>query len=88
MELPSNIKCVNAMLSLFEHASINTTMSCASKKQTTTTPETTPETTRSIPSYLKLKHPLKEGDDHVLVPEEVWRALYNWYGGGPALPRV
>ena len=55
---------------------------------TTTTPETTPETTRSIPSYLKLKHPLKEGDDHVLVPEEVWRALYNWYGGGPALPRV
>ena len=38
-------------------------------------------------SYIELRHPLTEGTDYVLVPEEVWNALYAWYGGGPVLPR-
>ena len=43
-------------------------------------------------TYLKLKHklehPLQEKVvEHILVPEEVWKALHHWYGGGPALMR-
>ncbi|GAB4858108.1 ubiquitin-specific protease ubp10 [Ancistrocladus abbreviatus] len=30
---------------------------------------------------------LEEGRDYVLVPEEVWRKLFDWYKGGPPLPR-
>lgn len=30
---------------------------------------------------------LQEGRDYVLVPEEVWEKLFNWYKGGPPLPR-
>jgi tetratricopeptide (TPR) repeat protein len=38
-------------------------------------------------TYLRLKHPLREGQDYMLVPLEVWDALFDWYGGGPALAR-
>uniref|UniRef100_A0A2R5LJ75 Ubiquitin carboxyl-terminal hydrolase 32 n=1 Tax=Ornithodoros turicata TaxID=34597 RepID=A0A2R5LJ75_9ACAR len=31
--------------------------------------------------------PLVQGRDFEVVPESVWRALYQWYGGSPALPR-
>lgn len=27
------------------------------------------------------------GRDFELVPEAVWRAMSQWYGGSPALPR-
>ncbi|KAL5551499.1 hypothetical protein UlMin_001675 [Ulmus minor] len=30
---------------------------------------------------------LEEGQDYVLVPQEVWEKLLDWYKGGPALPR-
>jgi hypothetical protein len=30
---------------------------------------------------------LRETLDYVLIPCEVWRALHDWYGGGPALAR-
>ncbi|XP_068649713.1 ubiquitin carboxyl-terminal hydrolase 9-like [Aristolochia californica] len=35
----------------------------------------------------ELCKPLQEGDDYVLVPQEVWKKLFEWYKGGPALPR-
>ncbi|KAG9454564.1 hypothetical protein H6P81_007468 [Aristolochia fimbriata] len=34
-----------------------------------------------------LRRPLQEGDDYVLVPQDVWKKLFEWYKGGPALPR-
>lgn len=30
---------------------------------------------------------LLEGRDYVLVPQEVWEKLFDWYKGGPGLPR-
>ncbi|XP_015581523.1 ubiquitin carboxyl-terminal hydrolase 5 [Ricinus communis] len=30
---------------------------------------------------------LLEGRDYVLLPQEVWKQLYSWYGGGPTLAR-
>uniref|UniRef100_A0A7N0T7J2 Ubiquitin carboxyl-terminal hydrolase n=1 Tax=Kalanchoe fedtschenkoi TaxID=63787 RepID=A0A7N0T7J2_KALFE len=30
---------------------------------------------------------LKDGQNYVLVPEEVWEKLFDWYRGGPAIPR-
>jgi hypothetical protein len=27
----------------------------------------------------ELQRTLREGEDYTLVPEEVWRKLYNWY---------
>lgn len=34
-----------------------------------------------------LKANLVEHHDYVLVPEDMWRHLTEWYGGGPAFPR-
>ncbi|KAF5179141.1 Ubiquitin carboxyl-terminal hydrolase [Thalictrum thalictroides] len=36
---------------------------------------------------LELIRTLQEGHDYVLVSQEVWKRLYDWYKGGPALPR-
>ncbi|XAR70110.1 Ubiquitinyl hydrolase 1 [Bertholletia excelsa] len=36
---------------------------------------------------LELRRPLQEGSDYVLVPQQVWEKLFDWYKGGPALPR-
>ncbi|PKI64379.1 hypothetical protein CRG98_015239 [Punica granatum] len=36
---------------------------------------------------LELNRVLQEGQDYVLVPQEVWEKLFSWYKGGPALPR-
>ncbi|XP_042520355.1 ubiquitin carboxyl-terminal hydrolase 9-like [Macadamia integrifolia] len=36
---------------------------------------------------LELVRPLEEGRDYVLVAQEVWKKLHDWYKGGPALPR-
>lgn len=30
---------------------------------------------------------LTHGRDFQLVPQALWRALLQWYGGAPALPR-
>lgn len=38
-------------------------------------------------SDLELRRNLREEVDYVLVPQEVWEKLYDWYKGGPALPR-
>ncbi|XP_062200274.1 ubiquitin carboxyl-terminal hydrolase 9-like [Phragmites australis] len=35
----------------------------------------------------QLQRTLREGQDYTLVPHEVWRRLYEWYKGGPELPR-
>ncbi|XP_031572210.1 ubiquitin carboxyl-terminal hydrolase 32-like [Actinia tenebrosa] len=37
---------------------------------------------------LKRTVPLSRGRDFEILPEPVWRALLQWYGGGPALPRT
>ncbi|GAB2274235.1 hypothetical protein Dimus_009002 [Dionaea muscipula] len=37
--------------------------------------------------HLELIRSLEEGPDYVLVPEEVWNKLFDWYKGGPPLPR-
>ncbi|XP_068655113.1 ubiquitin carboxyl-terminal hydrolase 5 isoform X1 [Aristolochia californica] len=36
---------------------------------------------------IELHDALVEGRDYILLPEEVWKQLYVWYGGGPALAR-
>ncbi|XP_050377387.1 ubiquitin carboxyl-terminal hydrolase 9-like [Argentina anserina] len=36
---------------------------------------------------LQLRRMLLEEDDYVLVSQEVWEMLLNWYKGGPSLPR-
>ncbi|XP_010267386.1 PREDICTED: ubiquitin carboxyl-terminal hydrolase 9-like isoform X2 [Nelumbo nucifera] len=36
---------------------------------------------------LELFRALEEGHDYVLVPQEVWKKLVDWYKGGPAIPR-
>ncbi|CAN1139102.1 Ubiquitin carboxyl-terminal hydrolase 9 [Linum perenne] len=36
---------------------------------------------------LDLVRTLLEGKDYVLVPQQVWEKLLQWYKGGPALPR-
>ncbi|PIA48768.1 hypothetical protein AQUCO_01300006v1 [Aquilegia coerulea] len=36
---------------------------------------------------LELLKTLQEGHDYVLVSQDVWKILYDWYKGGPALPR-
>ncbi|ESQ33499.1 hypothetical protein EUTSA_v10006750mg [Eutrema salsugineum] len=35
----------------------------------------------------QLRKRLEEGVDYVLVPEQVWRKLVEWYKGGPPIPR-
>ncbi|RAL53471.1 hypothetical protein DM860_007143 [Cuscuta australis] len=35
----------------------------------------------------QLLRTLLEGRDYELVPKEVWEILFQWYNGGPALPR-
>ncbi|XP_010542043.1 PREDICTED: ubiquitin carboxyl-terminal hydrolase 9-like isoform X2 [Tarenaya hassleriana] len=35
----------------------------------------------------QLRRMLEEGIDYVLVPQEVWTKLVEWYKGGPPLPR-
>lgn len=35
----------------------------------------------------ELRRMLEEGRDYVLVPQQVWEKLLDWYKGGPALPR-
>ena len=37
---------------------------------------------------LKKDRMLTRGRDFELVPDAVWKALYMWYGGSPALPRT
>lgn len=37
---------------------------------------------------LKRNIPLCRGRDFEIIPEPVWRALQQWYGGGPPLPRT
>ncbi|KAF7828086.1 ubiquitin carboxyl-terminal hydrolase 9 [Senna tora] len=34
-----------------------------------------------------IRRMLMEGSDYVLVPQKVWEKLFEWYKGGPALPR-
>ncbi|XP_026448534.1 ubiquitin carboxyl-terminal hydrolase 5-like isoform X1 [Papaver somniferum] len=36
---------------------------------------------------IELLDTLVEGRDYVLLPEDVWKQLFMWYGGGPVLPR-
>ncbi|XP_022103734.1 ubiquitin carboxyl-terminal hydrolase 32-like isoform X2 [Acanthaster planci] len=36
---------------------------------------------------LKRTPPLVQGKDYEVIPEPVWKALSQWYAGGPALPR-
>ncbi|KAF5477969.1 hypothetical protein F2P56_004572 [Juglans regia] len=36
---------------------------------------------------LEVRRGLHEGADYVLVPQEAWEKLSDWYKGGPALPR-
>ncbi|XP_022722128.1 ubiquitin carboxyl-terminal hydrolase 9-like isoform X2 [Durio zibethinus] len=36
---------------------------------------------------IQLRRMLTEGQDYVLVPQGVWEKLYEWYKGGPSLPR-
>lgn len=36
---------------------------------------------------LDLKEGLQEGQDYILVSQEVWKKLLEWYHGGPELPR-
>lgn len=36
---------------------------------------------------LEVRRNLEEGQDYVLVPQQVWEKLFSWYKGGPALPR-
>ncbi|KAH7513638.1 hypothetical protein FEM48_Zijuj11G0002100 [Ziziphus jujuba var. spinosa] len=35
----------------------------------------------------ELRRMLEEGQDYVLVSQEVWEKLFDWYKGGPTLPR-
>lgn len=35
----------------------------------------------------ELHDTLVEGRDYILLPQEVWKQLYLWYGGGPTLAR-
>eukprot|EP00941_MAST-03F_sp_MAST-3F-sp1_P001377 g1377.t1 len=35
-----------------------------------------------------LRPGLVEHSDYVLVPEDLWQVLWEWYGGGPSFPRV
>ncbi|TVU03880.1 hypothetical protein EJB05_50566, partial [Eragrostis curvula] len=35
----------------------------------------------------ELQRTLRDGQDYTLVPQEVWRRLYEWYKGGPEIPR-
>ncbi|KAK4795653.1 hypothetical protein SAY86_027979 [Trapa natans] len=35
----------------------------------------------------ELHRNLEEGQNYILVPQEVWEKLFCWYKGGPALPR-
>ncbi|KAG2330310.1 hypothetical protein Bca52824_001490 [Brassica carinata] len=35
----------------------------------------------------QLRRLLVEGEDYVLVPQQVWEGLVEWYSGGPPLPR-
>lgn len=37
--------------------------------------------------HLELRRMLEEERDYVLVPQQVWGKLFDWYKGGPALPR-
>lgn len=36
---------------------------------------------------IELHDTLVEGRDYILLPQQVWEKLHNWYGGGPTLPR-
>ncbi|KAI4326771.1 hypothetical protein L6164_019308 [Bauhinia variegata] len=38
-------------------------------------------------NYIEIRRMLEEGSDYVLVPQKVWEKLYEWYSGGPPLPR-
>lgn len=35
----------------------------------------------------KLKSKVNEGEDFIVIPERLWKALMQWYGGSPSLPR-
>nr|XP_018670070.1 ubiquitin carboxyl-terminal hydrolase 32 [Ciona intestinalis] len=36
----------------------------------------------------RLKEGLVEGQDFIVLPAQVWKALHHWYGGSPSLPRI
>jgi ubiquitin carboxyl-terminal hydrolase 4/11/15 len=35
----------------------------------------------------ELQRTLREGEDYTLVPQQVWWKLFQWYKGGPEIPR-
>ncbi|XP_018492840.2 putative ubiquitin carboxyl-terminal hydrolase 11 [Raphanus sativus] len=43
--------------------------------------------TQSDASDPQLRRMLEEGVDYVLVPEQVWKKLFEWYKGGPTIQR-
>uniref|UniRef100_A0A1D1YQS4 Ubiquitin carboxyl-terminal hydrolase n=3 Tax=Anthurium amnicola TaxID=1678845 RepID=A0A1D1YQS4_9ARAE len=46
------------------------------------------EVTSEVPNVgIELHDTLVEGRDYILLPQEVWKQLYGWYGGGPILAR-
>ena len=36
---------------------------------------------------LRLRSDLTEKKEYLIIPENLWNALYHWYGGGPAISR-
>ncbi|KAJ7517420.1 hypothetical protein O6H91_21G023400 [Diphasiastrum complanatum] len=42
---------------------------------------------RSKELHVELREELVEGIDYVLLPERIWKAFHDWYGGGPVLSR-
>ncbi|XP_058093308.1 ubiquitin carboxyl-terminal hydrolase 5 isoform X1 [Magnolia sinica] len=38
-------------------------------------------------AVIELHDALTEGRDYILLPQEVWKQLYAWYGGGPTVTR-
>ncbi|EMS62403.1 Ubiquitin carboxyl-terminal hydrolase 10 [Triticum urartu] len=45
------------------------------------------EETSSGSEDTELQRTLREGEDYTLVPQDVWRKLYDWYKGGPEISR-
>ena len=60
----------------------------SSKKQKSfSSPISNQKITQFGQNILILKNNLKENIDYVLLPENVWNALWKWYGGGPSFSR-
>jgi len=43
---------------------------------------------RAADNPWELRRDLEEHRDYEFVPEELWNAFMDWYGGGPAFPRL